>query len=261
MAKIDKTVVIPDLHGQVHYLEAIDDQYAGINPNFVIAGDIVNGPNVPESIELAKRMRAKLVMGNHEWVMLAAMFEQDETSRYEWCEQRWRRYGTAMLSSYGIEHPPTPRSVRLLRNKMEKQKHLDFIYNAPLFYEGESPNGRFVVTHAGLTGTNWVQQRIQLKMAKQDQLDGNYGNVDHPIVQLFGSMLIHQAAQSQDKPGRPISVRGHYHSTNEDNRVMSGGKVITLSGESTELNKRASKKSPVYVYESWTGEVKPIYAA
>lgn len=261
MSTIEKTVVIPDLHGRSEFLESIRETYTNINPRFVIAGDLVSGPRVPESIELAKEMKAKLIMGNHEWVMLASMFEENKERRYEWCEQRWRRYGTAMLSAYGVEHPPTPRSAQTLKQKMDKKGHLDYVLEAPLFYEGASKIGRFVVTHAGITGTNWTQQRVQLKIAKQNQLDGDYGDPTHPIPQLFGSMLINQAARTAGSQNRPISIRGHYHSTNNENRISSNGKVITLSSANTEFSSRSHTKLPIFVFESWSGEAREIYAA
>jgi hypothetical protein len=251
------TVIIPDIHARPELLEAVAERYQG-DYQFVLAGDVVDGPDYRTCLRLAREMGAIMLLGNHEWSMLAAMDEADAERRYQWSEWRWRQNETDTLQSYSIYTPPSPQAAQLLKAKMQTTGDYDYVRNASLFFEG--PNSDYVVTHAGLTPTTWQQQRIQLIDRNMRRITQNdYGEPERGIPQLFDGGTISAAEiEKRLRKGvtQPKVIRGHRHLTPGDKRIEAGGHLITLASEI-----REKPYEPLYIYEDWTGKVVEIQAA
>lgn len=250
-------VIIPDIHARPELLEQVAERYQG-DYQFVLAGDAVDGPDYRTTLQLAREMGAILLLGNHEWGMLAAMDEADDERRYQWAEWRWRQNETDTLQSYSIYSPPSPGAAQLLKAKMQKTGDYEYVRNAPLYFEGI--DSEYVVTHAGITPTLWPMQRAQLQHRNIDRIErGDYGEIEHGIPQLFdGGTMSAELIEKRLRKGivQPKIIRGHRHLTPADKRIEANGYLITLASEV-----RTKPYDSLYVYEDWTGEVVEIQAA
>ncbi len=104
----DKYVVFSDLHGRVGLLEACYKRY-GDSVTYISGGDAVDAPehgNVRATIELLLGIGARCLYGNHEWVLAASMYCDDEESRRAWA-YTWGGYqrGVLALTAWMSHHP------------------------------------------------------------------------------------------------------------------------------------------------------------
>lgn len=247
----EKLVVIGDQHGREDRMQAIWDFYGDSVDGYVLAGDIVDGPDTKGAIDIAtKYMGAVLVRGNHEGHLLTAMFECDEDVRQLYASYMWPQIHDRVLESYGI-YPdiPTPGNALRLRDKMP-DKHQVFLRESKPYIETDE----FVVVHAGLSADTWAMQRQYLRAIEALNRSGMYiieGENGFPYQLGEGQKRVEET--NLKKLGlQKTLLSGHFHMPSSDpaTRTRNNGQHLLLA--------TPKKADFSVVYESWTKQLKAI---
>lgn len=241
----EKTLVIPDLHGRPEVLRAVLNAYPNAD-HYVVAGDFVDGRDTRGVLDILADQepeRMTVLLGNHEWVLNAAMYEQDPGNRTVWAEGLWRwPYHDRVLRSYGIPGGPSLINASRLRNTMPEAHH-DVFYRAELYAEGNE----YIVVHAGLLNLPWHTQRRYLERKNALRREGDYGDI--MPWQLGGEHVMTELDIATSSLEKRL-ITGHWHQPDKKRRIKAGGKLIHLAGL-TELGH-------IPVYETWTGQIKRV---
>lgn len=252
----ERVVVLSDVHGFAEKVRAVVDHYDN-DVHYVFNGDCVDrGPDSKGVLDIIQETGGDLVLGNHEWVLLAALTERDTARQWGWGET-WlfrtttsRPYEDQCLTSYGQTRRSNPfETAHYLRARLQELGHLALLQAAPLYYETDD----LLVVHAGLiTNKPWQKQQ-----AKLDKLD---------VLKKAG---IFQAEPEQWESyrhaldlGRPADVHqtlvtGHAH-LKADSHARSSGQNSTGIPRRVQLASFLNKGDSLFVYESWTGQIMPF---
>ncbi len=245
--------VVPDLHGRPELLEAVMRHYA----HLILAGDLVDGPDSKGVLELASAMttRSITVLGNHDYVLDAAMHEQDPDARDVWSQVWARPYHDRVLASYGIPNVVSAESAAILNEAMPLH-HQDVLKYAVPYVQGPG----FMIVHAGITGQKWEVQRSELDMANSKRVSGDFGwSIPLQICGVYRRDAAHDEPEYVLSPTSAVEVldqakintmiTGHWHLNNGQHR-KAGGRVIHLAANKT--------RNEIPIYEVWSDKVKII---
>lgn len=249
MIQHERYVVVPDLHGHAELLASTHKIYGDIG--YVILGDVVDGPEVKQTLDIIKDIDAALLIGNHEWAMMAAMYEIDPEARQHWASDVWLRYRTAnqTIQSYGRNRSGrVSNRLATLSRRLWETGHLDLLRRSRTYYEDE----HVVAIHGGATNSPWVLQRHQLDEAQKEFDKDNFGA--EPI-QIFDHTHVLSKRNTT-----PISI-GKILITGHTNLVLNSAQRVTDNGRRVRLGSRLHDGSPLYVWENWSGMVKQIEAS
>jgi len=265
----DKHVVIPDLHGEHHMSERVIDAYIDFpDVNFVFLGDVLDRRGITtdqekgvfrtlEQIRLLGE-RAVMVLANHEWYPLAAMFSKEgaykETAIETWLGLESRRspeFNT--LSSYDLDKTDD-NVTEQFKYALMKAGHLAVLTQAMPYLETDT----FIAVHAGLDPhLDWDIQKDYLLDTARDMAHGVF--YDNP-EQWFSMDLAVDTRPILSTPKTVVSGHAHHLQNNlKDNRLsfktcrhrsLHGGKRIRLASQ---LN--APRTQPLYVWQDWDGEI------
>jgi hypothetical protein len=178
--KIQPLIIVPDTHGHLSKVEQLVEhcRKKGYlqDHKFLFLGDYVDrGPDVRGLLDLLVQLHSEghhFIMGNHEYVLMKALYCRDEKVIPQW-RTRWaNRYEADTLESYGINvHLPHNVSGEALHrvlvelHRVMPEAHKQFLWNLPLWYEQPGLIG----IHAGLNMDNWEDQKAAMvKMWKDD---------------------------------------------------------------------------------------------
>ena len=259
-----KFVVFSDLHGRADLLEACYKRY-GDTVTYISGGDAIDAPehgNVKASIDLLQNIGSICLYGNHEWVLGAAMHNPDEYSRNIW-SYMWSKYHKGVLGSYGLKEPSPAKPYKdfdymsaalELKDAIAEAGHMQFFDNLKPYVETDD----FIVVHGGLTHDTWdgksgqkskldaVGGASQSAARTRRQWDAEPVQIFDPRYTLANRLILPHGLEKK-------VITGHAHSSeNYISRVSDDGKRIRLAGA-------VGLGMPLYVYESWTGGVVPIY--
>jgi hypothetical protein len=252
MVNQEKYVVVPDLHGHDELLRAAHGHY-GDDVGYVVVGDVFDGTDrIKQTMDILKDIDSLLLLGNHEWVTMAAVFERDATLRRVWQDDIWRPHGggyqRGTLESYGVSLKGEARSrASRLGNMLFKAGHMEMLIDAPLFFEDED----IVAVHAGVTNRHWSQQRQTLLAQARKKAMGCY---DTEPEQLFSHELARSNAERTCLSGKTL-VTGH------SSLAMGAEQRVTADGRRVRLGSRVHAGAPLYVWENWTRQISAIKAA
>lgn len=254
MSSGDKFVIIGDQHGRDDRLRSIWNEYGDSVDGYILAGDIVDGPDTKRAIDVATHfMGAVLVRGNHEGHLLTAMCEQDEANRFMSASFMWPSIHDRVLESYGI-YPgrPSPGNALKLRDKMP-ESHLSFLEDSELFVEHDD----FVVVHANVSADSWPLQRQYLNAIKAYNDFGHYiieGELGLPYQLGEGISSVNEYNLVQSGLTKTL-LSGHFHVFSRDvaNRTLNNGQHLLLG-----TPKQADYSC---VYETWNQQLRIIQAA
>lgn len=250
MEDSEKFVIIGDQHGRPDRLWNIYKTY-GDEVGYILAGDIVDGPNTKMAIDIAVNyMGALLVRGNHEGHLLTAMCESDEANRHLSATYMWPQVHDRVLESYGV-YPcrPSPGNALRLKNKMPEE-HLKFLVDSQLYIEKND----FVVVHANVSADSWAMQKQYLDTIKSYNNGGLYvidGELGLPYQLGEGLAFCNEYNLTASGLSKTL-LSGHFHvsSRNIEDRTLNNGQHLLLA-----TPKRSNYSC---VYESWTGQTKII---
>lgn len=245
----EKLIFVPDLHGHDELLRATHQVY-GDDVRYLIMGDVVDGTDrVRQTLDIMLDIDSRMLVGNHEWAMLAAIFERRNKERQQWRDDIWlRRYQLGTLDSYSVNdrYQPATRALKL-GQALLRHGHLDLLQNAALFYEDDE----HVAIHAGLTNYTWSAQKDALLEAERAFRQNHFRSEP---VQLFDhDHTIARKATTLKSLGK-IIISGH------SNLTLSADDRVTDKGRRVRLGSRLHLGDPLFVYESWTGQVRAIQA-
>ena len=165
------TIAVGDIHGRADLLERLLEHVHAFHPDarVVFLGDIIDrGPDSKDCLdmvasELARNSASRLIMGNHEDLMLRFVDGGSEWSR-SWC---WNG-GLSTVASYGYKGYDflddddlvclSDELADILRT--EQSSHIAMIRDAVAFLE--LPN--FVLVHAGIDPAFPMDQQNPYKM-------------------------------------------------------------------------------------------------
>ncbi len=144
-------IAVGDIHGCLDPLRALIDKLPA-EEELVFLGDYVDrGPHSAEVIrylkQLAKQRKCRFLMGNHEWLMLHAIGEDEAIPH-------WIANGAnTTLHSYGVDFARWPRLQR--RGAFLAEDHA-FFSSLPYYHEDEAT----IFVHAGID-TGIADMRVQ----------------------------------------------------------------------------------------------------
>ncbi|MCA9346439.1 metallophosphoesterase [Candidatus Saccharibacteria bacterium] len=249
-------VVVTDLHGRLGHLKQIQARYPGVQ--LISGGDVVDGPeysNVAETIELLLEMGAICLSGNHDWNLSAVLYENNPEYREAWL-QIWQHNHLRTLESYGIEGLKTKEIIEArvkadhLRQKIESRGHDKYFQNLQPYFRF----GKFIVVHAGLR--NDVSIEEQLTKLDDAQTLAKWSDFSSAPDQIF-DVDYYELSKSELVPSNESGttlVTGHYHNKlTPEQRVTDNGRRVRLG------TKYGDPKGPINVWESWSGNVVPIF--
>ncbi len=248
----DKVAVVSDLHGHDQALRQAVNFYDGIH---VLAnGDIVDGPpysSPKETIHILADIGATLVRANHEGVLLGALTDTDRGRRAGWQEQwlsptKTQRYESNTLRSYGLERMPSwDDTAEALKAKLKELGHLAILEEALPYYETDE----MLVVHAGLAHWNtWQVQRRELEAAGA-LMDARQFLEEPPFM---GSFDYAKEWRTPYDLGKPL-ITGHAHrkASAEARTYSTHGRLRRI-----QLASHLSVGQPLFVYESWTQQIR-----
>jgi len=246
----EKTLVIPDLHGRPELLRASFQAYPHAE-HFIIAGDFIDGRDTKGVLDILADQnpeRVTVLLGNHEWVLDAALHEEDPEARDVWTEV-WRQpYHDRVLRSYGLPGAPHIETADALREILPPD-HAAVLRDAALYHRAAD----YVVLHAGITGEPLPAQFAYLDAMNLARRSGNF-NGEIPM-QLAGKdrqsgervLLPDDALAVLDDAGVERMINGHWHRSRHDAPMRAAGRVVYLA-----LNPQYDE---LPVYETWSNEI------
>lgn len=250
----EKFVIIGDQHGRPDRLRSIWETYGDNVDGYILAGDIVDGPDTKRAIDVATNyMGALLVRGNHEGHLLTAMCERDEGNRHLSASYMWPSIHDRVLESYGVyPNRPSPGNALRLRDKMP-ESHLSFLKESELYIEHDD----FVVIHANVSADSWPLQRHYLDTIKAYNDAGHYiieGELGLPYQLGEGTAHVSDYNLTQSGLTKTL-VSGHFHVASDgvEDRTLNDGQHLLL----------ATPKWANYscVYETRNQQLRFIYTA
>lgn len=265
----DKHVVIPDLHGEHEMAERVIDAYIDFpDVNFVFLGDVLDRRGIAtdsekgvfRTLEHIRKLgeRAVMVIANHEWYPLAAMFSREgvykETAIETWLGLESRRspeFNT--LLSYDLDKTDD-NVTEQFKSALMKAGHLAVLTQAMPYFETDT----FIAVHAGVDPfIDWATQKDDLRDIARDMAHGVF--YDNP-EQWFSMDLAVDTRPILGTTKTVVSGHAHHLQNNlKDNRLsfktsrhrsLYGGKRVRLASQ---LN--APRTQPLYVWQDWDGEI------
>lgn len=251
---MEKYAVLGDIHGRYEHVEAVINRYKGHGVTIVTVGDVVDGThrsNTKRTIDLLLGCGAINIYGNHEWVLAAMLYEQNESAKGVWTTV-WEDYHSMVLASYGIDEPDKVRrypdyywldKAKKLHSNMGEYGHLPFFQGLLPYFETDE----FLVVHAGITSEPWTNQRQKLDEIANTAIEQQDWSLEP--VQIFDTdfKLSKETNIGADFTKRLIT--GHDHtSENSLSRTTDCGRRIRLASS-------LQKNSPLFVWESWRNNV------
>lgn len=243
------TVVMSDVHANVAKLERVAEIYPGVR--LIDAGDRFDGGNTSRYIQAAGELGVLSAIGNHEWVLAACLQEKDEQIR-DLFISRWRPgprylpYEKDTLKSYGIsEQQSNWQALEKLYKIMARSGHLDLLNISKVYYETDD----FIVIHAGLISEDWDGQKKYL-----DRVQNRFDNFDyiHPPKQIMDEEFTLSTFSGDFHATKKTVITGHVHlKADEKQRKSPSGRHVRLASQLNKLD-------PLYVWQSWDGEVVAI---
>jgi Calcineurin-like phosphoesterase len=253
---VEKFVVVADPHATVPVFEAVCNTY-GDDVQYIVNGDIVDGPDTRRLIDRIISVGGKVVRGNHEQYLLGAMLESEDepggAERRRDIVDLWRNIHEGTLESYSIYSGPTPGSAIRLRDKMDELGHLALLRDSELYFEGND----FVVVHADITTKSWEAQKAQLDAEKARNLNGQYWGFskNYLMPQQLGEQQTSINTANMARAGLTKRlISGHFHLNTRDltRRSFNDGQHLLIAG--------GHNQGFAVVYESWTGQMRVIEA-
>ena len=257
MDNMNEFVVVTDLHGRLEHVREIIRRYPGVT--LVIGGDVDDGPEysqVAPTIDLLIDIGAVCVYGNHDWGRAAAMYETDPEARDAWL-QIWQLNHLRTLESYGLEGLKTKDidearyKADQLRDKVEKRGHGEYFRNLKTYFECS----KFIVVHAGFHENEPV--KTQIEELGLVQIRAKWSDFSGAPDQILDVPTYNLAVSERGLPRNQtekILITGHYHNS------MTPAERVTDEGRRVRLGSRyGNPNGPVHVWESWSGNVVPIY--
>jgi len=265
----DKHVVIPDLHGEHEMAERVIDAYIDFpDVNFVFLGDVLDRRGITtdsekgvfRTLEHIRKLgeRAVMVIANHEWYPLAAIYSREgvykETAIETWLgleSSRSPEFNT--LSSYDLDKIDD-NVTEQFKSALMKAGHLAVLTQAMPYFETD----RFIAVHAGVDPfIDWATQKDDLRDIACDMAHGVF--YDNP-EQWFSMDLAVDTRPILGTTKTVVSGHAHHLQNNlKDNRLsfktsrhrsLYGGKRVRLASQ---LN--APRTQPLYVWQDWDGEI------
>lgn len=249
----ERLVVIGDQHARPDRIKGIWNLYKDTVDGYIFAGDLIDGPDTKEAIQMALDMGATLVRGNHEGHLLNAMLEADEENRHLAAGSIWPRVHDRLLQSYGVyQDLPTPGNALRLRDKMP-EGHLKFLTDSVYYYEDD----KMAIVHADVTAHPWAIQKAYLdgrRVANEHghYVDEVYGGLPYQLGEGIPEVVESNLTQSGLTK---TLLSGHFHRPEPIpvDRMLNSGQHILLA-----TPRRADFS---IVYENWTGETRLVLAA
>lgn len=235
-------VVMADLHGYSVMLEKAVKEYGDVD--YVLLGDSIGGgPDSAGVLDIAQDIKAKLTWGNWELYTMAGLVHHDLGYR-AMIQDITKPFDTksGLLQSFvrsyevGTKNTTKVEMVEGVTRKMQERGHLNFLARAAMFVETDE----FIGIHAGLTTKDWEKQKKDLSKVK-----GTFAEtrqiVDYPDHRLSKRK---KAFVATDK----TVITGHTHKIK--------GPRVTDCGRRVRLASQLFAGQPLFVWESWTKEVK-----
>lgn len=244
------TVVMTDVHGHSDLLKQTVDYY-GDEALYIMGGDFINkGPDSKGVMDMLGQLDSVLLDGNHEWVMMASLYEADSERRRLFTDDAWLRTPRGrleenFLASYGIpEYRKAADVQQATRERLEELGHYAMFKSAGLYYE----DSEVVVVHAGLDAKeSWSHQRAQLDET-DDLKKANYFASDVP--QIFEHRLSHQVERPSDV--KKTLITGHLPRLPDHQRIWRQDSEVSR----VMLDNCVSKGNDLLVYECQRREIR-----
>lgn len=245
----EKVLVIPDLHGHSQHLAKVEKMYGDRPDRYVLLGDMLSSGLDPAGVlELAKKLGATTLAGNHEITLLQAMKDSDIANRIK-VRRSERDFSVGSLrkfiDSYDLHGPRrTSEILKRLESEMEKRDHWRYLAGAAMYYE----NNDMICIHAGLQPhIAWPNQRQSLDKIPNEIADGRFSRP----IQIFDTpektLSNYPTAFRSTKK---IVVTGHAHSPR--------GERLSEDKKRVRLASRLREGEPLFVYESWSQRIRQI---
>lgn len=246
----ERHVVVPDLHGEYELLQKTIELYFGAEDIcFVFLGDLIDKRRAPKhdkgvqkTLGLVKDLgnRAIITLANHEWSMLAALYDKSSLRReaHVWGDLNFY-CASSTLRSYGV-NLEAEKPYEEFKNIFEGLGHSALLQSATPYFETE----KFIAVHAGVERDwDWEAQKDYLEMACSDMGKG--------IYELQPSMWFSTELACDVRPiysTYKIVVSGHAHyltSSPKDysypikvleDRVVNNGKRVRLASQLNNTN-------------------------
>lgn len=152
---MSRTFLISDIHGELYLFKELLEQvkYDDAKDQLILLGDYIDrGPTSKEVLDFIMTLKengAKVLMGNHEQIMLD-VFEKE--NKYEWDFWLYTAGGLATMRSYGFTEKDLKKTGDLhdfsLHNFLCEDliKHLEFIRHLETSIEQDN----YIFVHAGV---------------------------------------------------------------------------------------------------------------
>jgi hypothetical protein len=251
------TIVVSDIHGRADKLRQVVDWY-GPDTHYVINGDAINrGRDSCETLNIICDLNADLVLGNHEYVTLAAINDRDSERRWVWLTM-WlgsrpmdkANYEDNLLDSYG--EPRRSNGIETafyFKNKLKTLGHLALLENAKLYYQDDD----LLVVHAGVSSQiPWARQQRKLDETAALARNGIFSEEPSQLVSYHFAKDRYRPADI----GQTL-ITGHHHerSTNSADRVFPSADAKPAR---VLLASNLKEGDPLFAYESDTGQIRPF---
>lgn len=242
---MSETVIFSDLHAQVNKLRAVIDYY-GDTVEYVANGDSIDGSDTRETLNIFAECGIKSTIGNHEWVLMAALTDRDVQRRKLWQDEVWdtphktRRVESGTFTSYGIDINKGIEYRRsALKETMQGLGHLALLQQMRMYFE----TADFLLIHAGTdTSKQWDRQRAELDVL-QEKADAYI--FDEKPRQIFDFSFCRSARPPRDIWKKTL-ITGHSHDrrTASDRIWYQGIQPIRIR-----LASKLTEGDPLFVYE------------
>jgi len=246
----EQFVVVSDIHGQAELLERVINRY-GDDVSYILNGDMIDrGPDSRGIFDIAADIGANIILGNHEWVLLGAMNDPNPERRAAW-QETWfgigsMRYENQALQSYGIGSRLSPEEAASeLKETMLRLGHLSLLENAKIY--NETPG--VLVVHSGLP-SDIRMERIHERLDSYLVMHQANQYVDEP-EELFSAKLATSYKAPRDLS--KLLVTGHIHYRRPLSERLYGG--TSIKPTRAYLASCLDLGDPLYVYESWSGQI------
>lgn len=249
----ERFVVVPDLHGRIDMLSAVVHKYDDEGICIVSLGDLYDSKirigEIKECFDLMVEQgdRVQLTKGNHEFMAYGVAACLPEY-REEWVSN-WASHGSNTLLGYGVTPAwsQTDQVAEDFRHALQQAGHFELLRNAPLYREYDE----FIVVHAGISRVvSWDTQKRYLDELHAASLSGEI-RVDEQPPQLWSHTYSGDSLDPTMTNKTVISGHGHM--------IIPTDERLSLQGRRVRLASKIHEPSaPLYVWESWTGQVVEI---
>lgn len=236
--------IVGDIHGRVDLLERATQLVDPTDTQFVVQDILDKGPEVRQTLLLARDIGATVLADNHGWVCANAITYSEHGERL-WLDGWYRRYEVATLESFGIfRSGNAARDAQHLYQRMAEDGLLALLLNTAPYIEPE--NDDFIAVHGGLLASvPWVVQRTDLRQASQ----AGQRWQSAPVQIFDDAHQLSTALTTQAKVTTKRLITGHNHFT------ATAAERITDHGNRVRLGSRLGKGDPLFIYLTKTKEM------